>query len=108
MLDPKFLRENIDLVVERVSLRGEEIDVSAFRELDEKRRALLVKVEALKHERNSVSEEIARIKKEKGDAGELIEKMKGVSNEIKALDDELGGIDEELKNVLILMMWIML
>jgi seryl-tRNA synthetase len=102
LLDPKFLRENIDLVVERVSLRGEEIDVSAFRELDEKRRALLVKVETLKHERNSVSEEIARIKKEKGDAAELIGKMKGVSGEIKALDDELGGIDEELKSVLIL------
>ncbi len=101
MLDPKFLRENIDLVVERVSLRGEEIDVSGFKELDEKRRAMLVKVEALKHERNSVSNEIARIKKEKGDAGEFIKKMKGVSNEIKTLDEELSGIDEELKELLI-------
>ncbi|MBN1572976.1 MAG: serine--tRNA ligase [Deltaproteobacteria bacterium] len=102
MLDPKFLRENTDLVIERISLRGEEIDVSGFKELDEKRRTLLVKVETLKHERNSVSDEIAKIKKEKGDAGEFIHKMKGVSNEIKALDEELNSIDEELKKALAL------
>jgi seryl-tRNA synthetase len=105
LLDSKYLRENIDFVVERLSLRGEGIDTAGFVELDKKRRGVLQRVEVLKHERNVVSNEIAKIKKVKekkgqGDAAELIQKMKGVSNEIKELDDELNYIDEDLKKIL--------
>ena len=106
LLDSKYIRENIDSVVERLSLRGEGVDTAGFVELDAKRRKLLQKVEVLKHERNVVSNEIAKIKKDKenkGDAAELIQKMKGVSNEIKELDDELNQIDEDLKKILSLM-----
>ncbi len=99
MLDIKFLRENIDLITERLSSRGEKIDLSHFREVEEKRRALLTKGESLKSERNKVNDEIARLKKEKGDATALIARMRGVSDEIKGIDLELSGLNDEVERI---------
>jgi seryl-tRNA synthetase len=99
VLDVKFLRENIDRVTERLSLRGERVDLSRFLEIEETRRALLVKGESLKSERNKVNDEIARLKKEKGDTTPLISRMKGVSDEIKQIDTRISEITEELEAI---------
>jgi seryl-tRNA synthetase len=99
VLDVKYLRENIDLVSRRLSLRGEKIDLSRFLEIDEHRRSMLVKGETLKSERNRVNDEVARIKKEKGDASALISRMKGVSDEIKQIDSQISEISEELEGI---------
>lgn len=103
MLDLKFLRENSKFVSERLSSRGEAVDISITIALDEKKRNLLSEVESKKHERNKVSEEIARIKKDKGNASDLISKMKGVSDEIKELDGEVSRVSKELDDFLVLL-----
>jgi seryl-tRNA synthetase len=99
VLDVKYLRENIDKVSERLSLRGEKVDLSHFLEIEENRRSLLVKGESLKSERNKVNDEIARLKKEKGDTIALITRMKGVSDEIKQIDARISEISEELDRI---------
>jgi seryl-tRNA synthetase len=99
VLDVKFLRENIDRVSQRLSLRGERVDLSRFLEIEENRRALLVKGESLKSERNKVNDEIARLKKDKGDTTALISRMKGVSDEIKRIDSRISEITEELEGI---------
>ena len=63
MLDPKFIRENIELVKKAIADKGEKADLGPFLELDTKRRAIVQEVEVLKAQRNSVSEEIAKLKK---------------------------------------------
>ncbi|MDP2808402.1 MAG: serine--tRNA ligase, partial [bacterium] len=65
MLDPKFVRENIEQVKKAIALKGEKADLGPFLELDAKRRTIVQEVETLKAQRNSVSEEIAKLKKEK-------------------------------------------
>jgi seryl-tRNA synthetase len=99
VLDVKYLRENIDQVSRRLSLRGEKVDLSRFLEIEEDRRSMLVKGESLKSERNRVNDEVARIKKEKGDASPLISRMKGVSDEIKQIDARISEISEELDRI---------
>jgi seryl-tRNA synthetase len=99
VLDIKYLRENIDEVSRRLSLRGEAVDLSRFMEIEEKRRGLLVKGETLKSERNKVNDEIARLKKDKGDTTDLISRMKGVSEEIKQIDSQISEITEELERI---------
>ena len=99
MLDLKYIRDNIDLIEEKLKHRGADIDLKSFNALDEKRRSILVDVETLKHERNKVSEEIARIKKEKGDASALIADMRGVSDRIKALDGDLADVHAQLDDI---------
>ncbi len=97
MLDINLIREQPDVVRTALSHRQMETGVvDSILELDEKRRALLTKVEALKAERNAVSKEIGRMK----DAGERqpkIEAMRQVADQITALDKELDDIDAELK-----------
>lgn len=99
MLDAKYLRENLEAAEARLKTRGAALDLSGFRALDEKRRALLQTSEELKALRNRVSEEISRIK-DKSQAQDRIAEMREVSQRIKALDDELKVVEEALDSFL--------
>lgn len=100
MLEPKFIRENPDLVKKAMANRGEDVDIDAFLDLDEKRRNYIAEAERLKNKRNTVSQEIARLKRDKQDASKLIEEMKEVSKTIKEYDEKLQQIEEELQSIL--------
>lgn len=101
MLDLKFIRENPDLVKRAIQLKKEKDSIDEILKLDERRRELIKKGDALKARRNDVTEEIANLKKQGKDATELIEEMRKVSDEIKAIDSELKKIENELENLLL-------
>lgn len=101
MLDAKFIREHIDEIEKRLSLRGTGISLSDFKKLDEERRKLIGEVEALKQQSNEVSKEIGRLKKEKKEAAELLKEMDGVKDRIKKLDDEVNKKEDAIKNILL-------
>jgi seryl-tRNA synthetase len=96
MLDINLIREQPEVV--RTALRNRQMDPAPVDEvlrLDEKRRALLTEVEALKAERNVVSREIGKMK----DASEReakIAAMRQVSDRIAALDREVAEVESEL------------
>ena len=102
MLELRFIRENIELVRHKTTLRG--IDpglIDRFSETDSKRLTLLGEVENLKNRRNTVSRDIAELKKS-GDsdrAEPLIIEMRDVSARIKDLDSELNEIQEQLHDI---------
>jgi len=99
MLDLKFIRENLDEAERRLATRGGASCLDGFRDLDERRRALLREGESLKAVKNTVSEEIGRVK-DKSQVQDKILEMREVSNRIKALDEELKLVDDELNGVL--------
>ena len=101
MLDVKFLRDNLEAVEARLATRGKGVDLSSFKALDEKRRALIKETEALKEKKNKVSEEVSCLKKEGKDAQAIISEMQDVSLRIKTLDKEVACADEELKKLLL-------
>ncbi|WAU19881.1 serine--tRNA ligase [Listeria monocytogenes] len=101
MLDVKLLRNNFDEVKQKLQNRGEDLgEFEKFGELDKCRRTLIVETEALKSQRNEVSQEIAKLKREKQDADAKIEEMRVVGDRIKTLDIELREIDEKLDMIL--------
>lgn len=101
MLDLKFVRTHVDAVKEMLKTRGyEDFDMSRFEALDQTRRAILPRLEELRHQRNRVSDEIAGKKRKGEDASNLIDQMKGVSQEIKEKEAELRGIEEELQEII--------
>ncbi|EAE2518178.1 serine--tRNA ligase [Listeria monocytogenes] len=101
MLDVKLLRNNFDEVKQKLQNRGEDLgEFEKFGELDKRRRTLIVETEALKSQRNEVSQEIAKLKSEKQDADAKIEEMRVVGDRIKTLDIELREIDEKLDMIL--------
>ncbi|EBF5849548.1 serine--tRNA ligase [Listeria monocytogenes] len=101
MIDVKLLRNNFDEVKQKLQNRGEDLgEFEKFGELDKRRRTLIVETEALKSQRNEVSQEIAKLKREKQDADAKIEEMRVVGDRIKTLDIELREIDEKLDMIL--------
>ena len=100
MLDVKFMRQNIDIVKEKLLTRGVTEDVlNNFMTLDKERREHLVLAETLKKTKNDVSQEIATLKRNKENADDKIIEMKKIGEEIKILDDAIRVIDEKLQNI---------
>lgn len=97
MLDIKRIRTDFDTIAQKLATRGvDAATLDEMKEFDSKRRELLVKVENLKAERNTVSAEIAQAKRNKDNADDKIAAMQKLSAEIKALDAELAEIDATL------------
>jgi seryl-tRNA synthetase len=101
MLDIRFIRENIELVKQKLEARGSDIDLSAFLSIDEKRREVLQKIEVLRAERNRASDEIAKMKKEKKEVDpSVFASMKELSSQVKVLDEELKNVEQETNDFL--------
>ena len=102
MLDIKRIRENPQELKEALKNRNMDgIDVDGLLALDEKRRASMAEVEALKAERNKVSGEIPKMKKAGEDTAELMARMKGVSDQIKTMDEDVRALDEQINDILL-------
>jgi seryl-tRNA synthetase len=106
VIDIRLLRQDPDATRAALARRLDPaLDAALDRvmALDGRRRELLVRVEALKAERNGASEEVGRRKKSGQPADDLMARMKGVGEEIKALDGELreveGGLDDLLLGI---------
>jgi seryl-tRNA synthetase len=103
MLDPKFIRDNVDLVRDSFRKRGIEFDLDELLRLEQERRDALFKVEQLKSERNKSSEEIARLKKQNKDVTDAVERMRTVGDEIKELDEAVRQRELKVRDRLLLM-----
>ncbi|MSD84234.1 serine--tRNA ligase [Lactobacillus curvatus] len=102
MLDIKVIRENVQWAKDKLASRGvQAAEIDEVIALDEKRRALIVKTEELKKNRNAASEAIAVAKRNKEDATEQIAAMKNVGAQIKALDHELAEVKEKVDYILV-------
>lgn len=98
MLDIKKIRTDFDGIATKLASRGvDTATLDKIKQMDIKRRDLLITVESLKAERNTVSAEIAQAKRNKEDASKQIAAMQKLTTEVKQLDNELEKIDAILK-----------
>jgi len=92
MLDIKFIRENSQLIKDNNRKRGVEVDVDRLLQLDEDRRAMMVKIEELRALRNQ---------KSKGKPSEEeIAHMRQVGDQIMQMEAELASIENEYRPLL--------
>jgi seryl-tRNA synthetase len=101
MLDVKYIIHNLTTVQKGMEKRGTEIDFSLLLENEEKRKTLLLKIEALRHQRNVVSDDIAKMKRSGKDAKQSIDRMRSVSESIKMLDKDLVETETTIHTFLI-------
>jgi seryl-tRNA synthetase len=102
MLDIRLIRDNPELVRTAIKRRGgDSAPLEALLRVDEHRRALLTQVEALRADRNRVSEEIGALKKARGDASEMIAEMRRVGDRIKELEGTLRDVESEQERLLL-------
>jgi seryl-tRNA synthetase len=100
MLDLKFVRSHLEDIEKMLENRGYNLNISRFETLDQKRREILAGLEALRHQKNRVSEDIAAMKKGGEDASDIIAEMRAVASEIKEKEKELPGVVDELDELL--------
>src|SRR5688572_24392574 len=95
VLDIKLIREKPDFVRERLATRGagDESRIETILQLDQLRRNLLSKVEALKSERNQSSKEIGGLIAQK-----KLEEAEARKSHVRRLGDQIAEIEKELKS----------
>ena len=103
MLDMKFIRENEAKVREALKNRGSDYDLDALLALDQRRRAALTEVEALKNERNSKSKDIGRLRKEGQDTAAMQAAVREIGERIEALDREVREVEADRDHRLLLL-----
>jgi len=100
MLDIKRIRTVPEDVIANLAKRGVTGVVEEVAELDEGRRALIVKTEGLKARRNEASKQVPLKKKAGEDVQALFAEMKQVAEEIKSIDADLSAIDAKINDIL--------
>ena len=100
MLEIKFVSQNLSSVKDAMAARGYQIDLESFKACDDERRVFLQEIEALRHQRNVVSDRIAEMKKAGENAETLVVEMRSVSARIKELDKQLSENQTTLTDIL--------
>lgn len=101
MIDPKMIRDNIEVVNTGLAKRQASFDAGKLVDLDEKRRRLIQETEKLKSEKNTLSNEIAKLRKSGADASEKIEYQRSLGRKIEETGQELKAAEEEWEQVLL-------
>ena len=90
MLDPKLLRSDIDRVAANLARRGVRLDVGEINALEAQRKAVQVKVEALRQERNTRSKNIGKAKASGEDIAPLLDEVADLGEQLKSAEQELN------------------
>ncbi|MBP0962703.1 MAG: serine--tRNA ligase [Oscillospiraceae bacterium] len=103
MLDIKFIRTNPELVKTACRNRGKDMDalVDEILVIDEQRREINTRTEAMKAEQNKASKEIPAIKKAGGDVAPIMAKMKELSEAVKANDAQIAELEAKQKDIIL-------
>lgn len=103
MLDIKKLRENVEFYIELLNRRGGDFSyLNDIVKKDERRREIIVQVEANKALRNETSKQIGLFKREGKDTSEIFKQIEHLGNNTKELENELKVLEEEIQYSLLI------
>jgi len=101
MLDLKYVVEHIEEVIQTLSNRnGDFTYLYEVVELSNKRKDIILSVEAKKALRNDASKKIGELKRQKMDATSILNEVAHLGDEIKVLDDELKSVEDKISWIL--------
>lgn len=94
MLDIQLLRNDIEVVAQRLAARGFELDTTKFEQLDAQRKLLQTENEQLQAKRNQLSKQIGALmgqgKKDEADVAK---------NEVAQIKSQMDKIEQDLPNI---------
>jgi seryl-tRNA synthetase len=97
MLDPKLLRNDLDIAASRLALRNMTLDTAAIRALEEKRKALQTETESLQAERNAGSKKIGQAKAKGEDVSAVMAEMNAIGDRLKSNQVALEQVQAEFE-----------
>ena len=105
MINPKYVRENIDAIRASLAKRKSNYDLEGVLELDRKWRDVLADTQKLQAERNKASLQVSELKKKKEDslAAQIIKNMSALKEKLdenqRAVEDYEKQIDKQLMSL---------
>ncbi len=99
MLDQKLLRNDIDAVRANLARRGYVLDTDVYVELEERRKAIQVRAEELRNERNVKSKAIGKAKAAGEDIQPLLDAVQSLGDALKSADTQLGELQSRLHDL---------
>jgi seryl-tRNA synthetase len=98
LLDPKYIRDNIETVAAAMKSRNYDWNANEFLELDSRRRDLISKTEELQAKRNSLSKSIGGLMRDgkRDEADAVKDDVRAVNEQIDALASDLEQADGAL------------
>ena len=100
MLDIKLIIENPEKIAAALAKKGCIVDFSEVIELNDKRKALLLDVEADKAQRNKVSAQIPQLKKEGKPVDAIFAEMRALGDEIARKDEEVASVNDKIFDII--------
>jgi len=100
MHDLSAFRTNLDAIARRLADRPFILDVAAFRDRDEERRAALTLSEQLKALRNIETQEIGRLRKAGEDTSARQQQVREMGERISAWEDKATQLDDQFRELL--------
>jgi seryl-tRNA synthetase len=93
VIDSKLLKQNPEIIIDTLNKRKVKFPIHDLISLDARRRQLIVEIQHVKHEKNTLSHSIASKKKESTDTSQEISKMKDIDNRILSLEEEKMSVE---------------
>lgn len=99
MLDPKFLRNELEITAERLATRGFILDVDNLTKLEEKRKSLQVATEDLQASRNAISKSIGQAKARGEDTSSIMAQVGDLGAQLDAKKAELAELLPQINSI---------
>ena len=99
MLDPALLRRDLEATAARLAARGFALDTARIARLEEERREVQGRTEALRNERNTRSKSIGRAKAAGEDVGPLLADVEKLGEALKSAERRLSELQAELEDI---------
>ncbi len=96
MLDPKLLRTEADRVAANLARRGFRLDVEALGALEERRKAIQIRTDALRNERNTRSKAIGLAKAKGADVAPLLKEVETLGADLAAAEADFAAVQAEV------------
>ena len=99
MLDPTLLRRDLQATAARLAARGVELDTARISRLEDERKEIQGRTQALRHERNTRSKAVGRAKSKGEDVEPLLADVARLGDELKAAEARLSELQAELESI---------
>jgi seryl-tRNA synthetase len=101
MLDPAFVRDNLELVKANCRNRLVTADVDAVVRLDDERKVVQRRFDETKAKQNQITEQIKQAGKDKEKREALVAESRGMKDELARIEADLKRVETDLRAVLL-------
>ena len=101
MINVNLLRENIEDTVKNLESRGYSLNIKAYQNFEDKRKAIQTETEELQGKKNQLSKEIGILKEKGEDVKDTMDSVNSMSEKLKGLEVNLSEIQNSLLNFLL-------